>query len=287
MSSTMDTNGIFDTMAYDSSELKTVESKLKRRSYGETFYKEVTVSDIIYIVPFKQYHFSVPVNHGLCRTTDCLPADTTVSIRFRRAPSSFSVLKLEDTVVSKVKSDESEVNLPMSYNKSVIEIINPVLNVYYAYSTELEQTMSRIKSSSIEIGFMDYVARQTILDTGLSSYDINLLQGSLPRYVFFAISDLPRLNGQETTSLTRFVQGDLDSFNLVLDQESIPFHPLSGNGSASFEFYQNYLQQTNRYLNPWSAGVTSFKDFKRNFHVVANLEKMKITEVSCYKIKIP
>jgi len=48
---------------------------------------------------------------------------------------------------------------------------------------------------------------------------------------------------------------------------------------ASGEFYDAFLKQTNRYLNPWSSGVTNFKDFRDcHFIIVTNLEKMKITE---------
>ena len=104
-----------------------------------------------------------------------------------------------------------------SYPESVIPIGNPVLSLYYAYSAELEQKMSRMSTSNIEIPFYDYVVRRTVLESGLTNYDLNLLQGpKLPKFIIFTLSDLERLNGTDDKSLTKFVQGDLEMFDLIL-----------------------------------------------------------------------
>ena len=48
---------------------------------------------------------------------------------------------------------------------------------------------------------------------------------------------------------------------------------------GAISFYENFLQMTNRYLNPLSSGVLSFSDFlQSNFLVVINFEKLKIEE---------
>ena len=38
------------------------------------------------------------------------------------------------------------------------------------------------------------------------------------------------------------------------DHESITGFPLEGSEHAAVDYYQNFLRQTNRYLNPWSSG---------------------------------
>jgi len=50
------------------------------------------------------------------------------------------------------------------------------------------------------------------------NFELNLLQGRLPKYIIFALSSLERLSGTETLSLTKFVQGQLDSFDLMLGE---------------------------------------------------------------------
>ena len=215
----MDTNGIFDTMSYDSDELNSVLSSVKRESYGEEVFKEVTQEDgYTYKVPWRKYYFSVILNHGLCRTADVLPPDTLVTIRLTRAPAAFALMKIAGTLECKNTTTDGSEKIEVDYDSSVIPLIDPIFSVYYASSPELEQLMSRVKSSNMEIPFLDYVCRQTILDSGLSSYDITLLQGDMPKYIFFAISDLERLTGSDELSLTRFIQGDLNVFNLLIGE---------------------------------------------------------------------
>ena len=72
------------------------------------------------------------------------------------------------------------------------------------------------------------------------------MQGELPDYLIFMLTNVDRISGNDTLSLTRFEQCGLESFSLLCDQENVPGFPLSGQGRAGFEFYQNYLRQTNR-----------------------------------------
>ena len=167
--------------------------------------------------PWRRYHFTTGINHGLARTTDCLPAEIPVSIRFHRAPAGFGLMKMSDTIKLEDKSNRSNtIDVAYSYPESVIPITSAVLKAYYSYSMEMEQMMNKVKMRNVEIPFMDYVARRTVLDTGLNMYDLNLMQGKLPKYIIFGLSTLDRISGIETQSLTRFRQGDLTSFDLVL-----------------------------------------------------------------------
>ena len=200
----------------DSNEIDAKRVMTRTRN-GIHFFKEIQHEGETYLQPWIKYIFSVPINTGLARTTDCLPSNIPVVIRFNRAAANFAILRASTTLEHTLKSDRTtKVEVPYTYSEDVIPISNPVLALYYAYSLELEQKMSRIKSSKIEIPFYDYVTRRTVLDGGLSNYDINLVQGALPKYIIFALSSLARLNGSETLSLTKFVQGDLESFDLVL-----------------------------------------------------------------------
>jgi len=232
IASTMDANGSFDplyviqnllffykTIFYSNVDSTEIEAKRvsSRTSNGIRFFKEVDHEGKVYLQPWVKYIFSVTINTGLARTTDCLPSNLPIVIRFHRAAANFSILRASNTLEHILKSDKNtKVEVPYTYAEDVVPILNPVLALYYAYSNELEQKMSRIKSSKIEIPFYDYATRRTVLDGGLSNYDVNLLQGDLPKYIIFALSSLERLNGSETLSLTKFVQGQLESFDLVL-----------------------------------------------------------------------
>lgn len=215
---TMDTNGIFDPLDCDQDVLSTFAARLRRDEKSELFHKEIVHEGEHYMQPWHRYYFSVLLNCPLARTTDCLPNNLPISIRLHRASANFAIIKLSDKITLKKKNDETLVSVDYAYTPTVIPVINPVLSAYYAYSVELEQAMSRIKSSNYEIPIVDMVARRTVLDGGLMNFELNLLQGRLPKYIIFALSSLERLSGTETLSLTKFVQGQLDSFDLMLGE---------------------------------------------------------------------
>ena len=198
---------------------------------------------------WNRYYFTFPINHGLSRSTDCFPPNTVISLRLQRAPSSFALLKVADTVRLTHSETEQQIDIPFSYSETVIPITRPILSAYFAYSGNLERSMGGISTSNVELHYLDGQARQTILDGGLANFDIDLLTGKLPKYLIFAFSSIERLSGSEELALTKFEQGDLEVFDLKLDRESITGFPLTGRNNASIDYYKNYLQSTNRLLN--------------------------------------
>ena len=154
-------------------------------------------------------------------TTDCLPAETHVSIKMHRAPATFAVIKKSDTLSVKAK-DDSDHTYTSTLTEQVIPIINPVLAAYYAYSSEMEQIMSQTRVSSLEIPFLDYVTRRTILDGGLGNFEIDLLHGKLPKHIIFGLSSMKRINGDDKLSITKFVQGELESFDIQIGNNFSP-----------------------------------------------------------------
>ena len=87
-----------------------------------------------------------------------------------------------------------------------------------------------------------------MLDTGLTNFQIDLGQGPSPMYIVFGLSTLERLAGEDATSMTRFTQDGLKSFDFLKDNSSVTGFPLTGLGKGAGSFYSNYLYQTNRYF---------------------------------------
>ena len=107
---------------------------------------------------------------------DCIPANVPINIRLHRAPANYLLLKLSDDIVA-TKADDTEENIPFSYNEAVIPIMSPVLEAYYSYSTQLESKMNKGKLYSNSINYLDYQTRRQVLDEGLSDYQFNLQVG--------------------------------------------------------------------------------------------------------------
>ena len=187
----MDTQGVFDSHSLDAPALEENYSRLNRSNLGEEVWMEHIHDDEKYKVLYRRFYFQVRLNHGLARTTHCLPADTLLTLRFHRAKSSFALLKLKPKIKAySLKDLKTAIQIDYTYPEDVIPIKKPTLGVYYAFSPQIENTMSRIRSSSIEIPFYDYNCRRIILDQGVSSYDLDILQGQLPDFLIFLFASL-------------------------------------------------------------------------------------------------
>ena len=201
----------------DAAEIK--PSETTRDDFAEKIWKEVVVNGESYFVLFKKYSFISTINHGLARQFGVLPAEIPFRIKFHRAPSGFLLLKIARTLKAKKKSDPNQlIDLPYSYEDRVIPIVSPVLKCFYAYSPALSQKMGKISSYAFELDFMNYECRQSIFDTALSEYKINLGQGPLPKYIIFALSTVDRSRGNEEQSITLFEQLEMTEFDLLLSK---------------------------------------------------------------------
>ena len=129
-------------------------SIVSRLTYGEPLRVNMEHDGETYAFPYRRYYLIMTINHGLARTTDCLPSNMAVNFRFHRANAECGILKIADTVTVSKVSDGSKKDLPVSFADTVIPIKNPLLHAYYAYSQELENTMAKVRTSNLEINFM-------------------------------------------------------------------------------------------------------------------------------------
>ena len=151
--SSMDISGTYDNGAYDVSDATRLATRL---SYGENFTKTVTHKEETYRVPWRRWYLIMNLNHGLARTPDCLPANIAVNFRFQRASAECCYLKISENLDVVKISDNSKHSLPVNYTETVVPIINPRLSAYYAYSPELESSLSRVTSRNLEISFLGF-----------------------------------------------------------------------------------------------------------------------------------
>ena len=186
-------------------------------------------------------------------------------------------MKVKDTITA-IDKTGAKIDIPFVYTEPVVPIINPVMNAFYAYSPELESSMNKSIYDKT-INYLDYQARRDVLDAGLSDFTINLNSGKFPLYLFVVFSTLDRISGSENLSLTKFEQQGLSTIDVLVDQESILGFPLSGIGLDAIDFYHQYLNHTNRFANPWSSGVLTFREYiDSNFMICINFEKLGITD---------
>ena len=218
LNTSLATHGVFSNRDIDATQIKTTD-KQTRDKHGTRIFKEITMNDEVYLVPYKQFTFVANINHGLAREFGVLPAEIPFRFRFHRARQEYLLLKTSPQVTVTTKSDpNTKIELSFNYPESVVPFINPVLRCYYAYSPGLSSKMSRISSHAFQCDFLHYECRQQILDTSLDEYTIPIGQGPLPKIITFALSDLDRSRGNNHDSLTRFCPLDLLEFDLILSK---------------------------------------------------------------------
>ena len=173
---------------------------LSRYTEAETFFKEYNYNDKTYLVPWRKYYLTVPINHGLARQSQALPPDVPVTMRFHRASSSCLLIKAIGTVTSTEKGTQNTEDIPFTYPDTVIPIMNPVLSAFMAYSSEMDRTHSRNQIYSTRISYLDYQARRSVLAGGLTEYTVTLSHSKFPKYLFLGLSNLDRLAGSDSLS---------------------------------------------------------------------------------------
>lgn len=269
MESTMATQGVYDIFNDVASEIDSTQIAV-RQYPTETVRKTDENGNI---QKWLRYDFILPLNHGIARTYQCLPANTELRLKYQRAPSSFSILKIRDNV--KVLENAELRDTPCEYKEKVIPIIKPVFRAMFLRSDELDNQMRHYNQYPYELEYIDYVVRKPILDSQESDFTIDLTKGKLPTYAIFGIAPLSKLTGDEKSCITRFDRHDLASFEILLDHIKLEGFPLVSNA----DFYNNFLVMTDRYQNPWSSGVLPLIQFiDGNFFIVVNFENLERTE---------
>ena len=228
-----------------------------------------------------RYDYLLPLNHGLARQFEPLPGSTEVRLKYQRATAGFSIMKLRDNVT--VLDDVNLRQIACEYPEGIVPIIKPVFRAMYLRSDELDQKMRQFQQYAFELDYLDYVIRKPVLADNESDFTIELTKGKMPKYAVFAIAPLARLAGSEDTCLTKFERHNLDSFDVLLDNNGIEGFPLKTNA----DFYHSFLVQTDRYMNPWSSGVLPFSNFMLgNFMIVVNFENMEREDHSQFHVKL-
>jgi len=255
--------GHYDSCQCDASELRS-NSTLVGKRRGESFTKTVTVNGKTETKTYYRYLLMIPINHGLAQEDQVLPAGVHVRLTFHRASPKKAVINVTNSVIE--------------FGKSVIDIIDPTFHVCWAYSPQLDQQMSKIAASGLEVPFESGHIRHRVLDDGLMEHNVSISQGKLPKYIVFFLMSPERFGGDLMMSSTKFQMYDLNQFALMLDNDVIPNYPLRKNrvGTNFFyhEFYRRWLTMTERYGNTDDDIMDEASYIDSNFMIVERFEDL-------------
>ena len=97
--------------------------------------------------------------------------------------------------------------------------------------------------------------------------------GPLPSTLVFGFMENDRFDGSFDKSVLRFQRHGLQRAELQFDAQPIIGHPLKMSGKNCNQMFMSYLQNTNRFLNPFATGSLTQECFEEhNFFVFTNLK---------------
>ena len=201
---------------------------------------------------------------------------------FNRAKAEKSLIQ-----ILKTRADKNGNEQPWRYENKVIPLINPLLVCYFVESAAADSLYAKNKVYDVAIDFLDYSLRRELLLENISEFNIKLFEGKiicennfyrffkgpLPSTIIFGLMENDRFDGSYDKSVIRFERHGLQRSEIQFDSQPIITHPLKMNGQNCNNMFMSYLQNTNRFQNPFQAGSLSQEDFEKyNFLIFTNLK---------------
>ena len=253
--------GHYDNYNLDSSELR-AKSDIVTKRRGEQFTKNVTIEGKTEAKTFYRYLLMLPINHGLAHDNQVLPPGVHVRLSYHRASPKKALVNVTNKIVD--------------FGKPSIDIIDPTFHFCWAYSPQLEQQMSKVAASGVDIPFDSSHIRHRVLDDGLQEHTVSISQGKIPKYMVFFLMSPDRFGGDYLLSSTKFEMCGLKEFAIALDNEILPNYPLKkhkiGNSCFHHEFYRHWLNMTERYGNSEDEVMEESVYVGNNFLIVETFE---------------
>lgn len=228
--------GHFDNLNIDSSQLKS-DAQLVANRRGSPFTRTKKSGNKTVEEKYYRYQMILPINHGLAKNDQLLPAGVHLRLTFHRAQPKKALVDISQSIAT--------------YPTKTIELIQPTLHVCWASSPSLHEQMSRIKEAGLTIPYESAHIRHRTLDDGLSEYNVQIMQGQVPKYIAFFLMEPDRFNNDFKLSSTKMTRHNLTEFSILMDNDVLQHYPLKvekyGDSIFSHQFYRRFLIMTGQY----------------------------------------
>ena len=228
--------GHYDNLNLDSHGLKD-EPDLVANRRGTLFTKTKKTGNKTVQEKYYRYQMILPINHGLAKNDQLLPAGVHLRLTFHRASPKKALVDISPSVVE--------------YETKTIELLQPTLHVCWASSPSLHEQMSRVKESGLTVPYESSHIRHRTLDDGLSEYNVQIMQGHVPKYIVFFLMEPERFQNDFKLSSTKMSKYGLTEFSILMDNDVLQHYPLKVEKYAdsvfSHQFYRRFLIMTGQY----------------------------------------
>ena len=202
------------------------------------------------------YEVVIPIDGSIFSSNMALPNNTPMDISFERAPSKLSLLKTEEFSIS-------------STFDTVLSLEDAYLIVPYTIYPETNG-MDQINRDA-QITFDDYVISRFNVPVDSPNVRMpNLLSGGLPSKLFFRLMSLNSYTGNYDSSTTLFQRHKLKKVTVYVDGNVLTGFPISMSENMIAIPYTRFLENTNRYTNPFAGRMITQGEFKA-YHFIHSI----------------
>ena len=202
---------------------------------------------------FKTYQFIFRPPTGILNCIKPLAPGHEVKFTFERAPS-------EAALIAEVKDTQN----PLT-GKS-IEIRNPYIKSTYSSSQYLRETINN--DIVQEYAYDELSVYQKSMPIGEKSIRLtNVIGGQTPNFIFAGIVPAAAFNPDQHVSMTQFGQCEVEEFSFTLNGQAVNGFPLKAYNGSPIEFYEQFLNVTNRKYNNNCANAFGPFDYK-SMHMI-------------------
>ena len=232
--------GVFDDLNMSTKRIAELKTK-KVWTKVESVRKSVT-GDYV-------YEIIMPIDNTLFYSDDLLPSGQKWSLSFERAPSTYSVLKTTD------KTDVSKLS-------KTFDLEDVFLMVPYINDEKSKLLESNWIHKPLSIGYDKYNLQRFSIPEGSTSVRLpNIINGKLPKIMFFGLMKESAYLGDISTSSTIFQREDLIELDLLYNGVSVSGMPMRMDKDCVVLPYAKFLDNMGHFLNKTTASTMKLQTF--------------------------
>ena len=195
------------------------------------------------------YEIIMPIDNTLFYSDDLLPSGQRWSLSFERAETKYSTLvSVPETNISSVKK--------------VLDLEDVYLMIPYVNDEKMKQNESNWIEKPITIGYDSYQLQRFSIDSGTTNVRMsNVINGNLPKVLFYGIMHESAYMGSFIESSTRFARNNLIEVDMLLNGVSVQGMPIKMSDKCASVPYVRFLNVTNNFMQKSLSEVMPLQEF--------------------------
>ena len=255
LESSMIPMGFFGTMSFDSPIYQAHKAGEKRQFEKNHTHHEV--KDHNGAVTSRVYNIITPIMSPIFQQTKPLPSNVSISINFRRSIAAIPLIQI---------AEDSK----KTYESKNIELKDVYLECNYLDENIIDKKYNFVTNNELKYTLEEPVIRTFTIDKGLNTATINVNTGGrLPFMLFATLTTPAAFFGDLEKSVTLFTRKTITSFDVLLDNTSLPGAKVQMSDKSMVEPYVAFLRNTKLYTNALAGKTMRLGEFNLSNYILS------------------